>query len=320
MQPASGVVAAEPAVSTSPRRSPLVIALAVSTAVSGVLTLYSLIQSPVSSRLARLYEIFPLEFVNLSRFMTLVLGFALVLSSLNLFRRKRRAYHAVIVLACLSIVFHLTKGVDYEHALLSLLLILLLVAGRRHFTVRSGRPVLRPALLGVGAALAVGIGYGVLGFWLLDPREFGIDFTMGEAVRQTLRGLSLAGDPRLVPHTRHAAWFLDSLPLMSATVVVYALTLLFRPVLYRLRVAPQERTAAGEIVHQHGRSSLDFFKLWPDKSRFFPLSKRAFLAYSVAGGFALVPGRPCRPRRRDRIDGSRVRGHVRRERLGLRLL
>ena len=250
MQPASGFVAAEPAVSTSPRRSPLVIALAVSTAVSGVLTLYSLIQSPVSSRLARLYEIFPLEFVNLSRFMTLVLGFALVLSSLNLFRRKRRAYHAVVVLACLSIVFHLTKGVDYEHALLSLLLILLLVAGRRHFTVRSGRPVLRPALLGVGAALAVGIGYGVLGFWLLDPREFGIDFTMGEAVRQTLRGLSLAGDPRLVPHTRHAAWFLDSLPLMSATVVVYALTLLFRPVLYRLRVAPQERTAAGEIVHQ----------------------------------------------------------------------
>ena len=291
-----------------------------STAVSGVLTLYSLIQSPVSSRLARLYEIFPLEFVNLSRFMTLVLGFALVLSSLNLFRRKRRAYHAVVVLACLSIVFHLTKGVDYEHALLSLLLILLLVAGRRHFTVRSGRPVLRPALLGVGAALAVGIGYGVLGFWLLDPREFGIDFTMGEAVRQTLRGLSLAGDPRLVPHTRHAAWFLDSLPLMSATVVVYALTLLFRPVLYRLRVAPQERTAAGEIVHQARALVARLLQALAGQVAVLSVVEARIPGVQRRRRLRAGTGRPCRPRRRDRIDGSRVRSHVRRERLGLRLL
>ena len=58
-------------------------------------------------------------------------------SPLNILKRKRRALQLVIVLASLSAVFHLTKGVDYEEASLSLLLIALLVTGRHHFTVRS---------------------------------------------------------------------------------------------------------------------------------------------------------------------------------------
>ena len=171
MQPVSGFVAAEPAVSTSPGPSPLVIAIAVTTLASGLLNLYSLIQPPLSARLALLYQIFPLEFVQLSRFLTLVLGFALVISSFNVFRRKRRAFQAVAVLAVLSIVFHLTKGVDYEEASLSFVLLVLLVEGRRHFTVRSREPEVALATVRLGTALLVGIGYGVLGFWLLDPRS-----------------------------------------------------------------------------------------------------------------------------------------------------
>ena len=107
---------AERASLTRPRHPPLVIAIAIATLASGLLNLYSLIQPSLSSRLALLYQIFPLEFVQLSRFLTLVLGFALVISSFNVFRRKRRAFQVVAVLAVLSIVFHLTKGVDYEEA------------------------------------------------------------------------------------------------------------------------------------------------------------------------------------------------------------
>ena len=82
---------------------------------------------------------------------------------------------------------------------------------------------------------------------------------------------------------------------MTAVMVVYAASLLFRPVLYRLRTRPLEHAAAGAIVREHGRSSLDFFKVWPDKSYFFSASGRAFLAYGCAGGFALVLGDPVGP-------------------------
>ena len=276
-------------------RSPLVIAATMATFVSGALNLYSLVHPALPARLAVLSRLVPLELVTWSRFMTLVVGFALVISSLNIFKRKRRALQVVIGLASLSIVFHLAKGVDYEEASLSGVLILLLIAGRHHFTVHSGLPDLRDTAVRLGSALLVGLAYGVAGFWLLDPREFGINFTVREAIRQTFLYLTLSGDPRLVPYTRHATWFLDSLSVMAGVMVFYAISVLFRPALYRLRTLPQERAVAAEIAREHGRSSLDFFKLWPDKSLFFSPSRRSFLAYRAAGGVALVLADPVGP-------------------------
>ena len=74
-------------------------------------------------RIHRLRHVFPLEFVQLSRFAVLLAGFALVVSSLNLYRRKKRALHFVVVISALSVVLHLTKGIDYEEALLSAILL-----------------------------------------------------------------------------------------------------------------------------------------------------------------------------------------------------
>jgi phosphatidylglycerol lysyltransferase len=276
-------------------RSPLVITATLATFASGALNLYSLVHPALPARLAVLSRLLPLEFVTWSRFMTLVVGFALVISSVNIYKRKRRAFQVVIRLASLSIVAHLAKGVDYEEASLSGVLILLLIAGRHHFTVRSRLPDVKDTVVGLANALLIGIAYGVAGFWLLDPREFGINFTFREAIRQTCLYLTLAGDPRLVPYTRHATWFLDSLSVMAGAMVFYAISVLFRPALYRLHTLPQERAVATEIAREHGRSSLDFFKLWPDKSLFFSPSRRSFLAYRAAAGVALVLADPVGP-------------------------
>ncbi|MGZ5469921.1 MAG: hypothetical protein ACXWG5_12280, partial [Candidatus Aminicenantales bacterium] len=61
-------------------------------------------------------DVFPLEFLHISRFLSLLTGFALAVSSLNIFKRKKRAFALVMLLAGLSVVFHLTKGLDYEEA------------------------------------------------------------------------------------------------------------------------------------------------------------------------------------------------------------
>ncbi len=273
----------------------MVLTLALATLGSGLLNLYSLMRPGLSGRLALLYGAFPVEFITLSRSLVLIAGFALIISSLNIYRRKRRAFQTVAVLALLSGVFHLTKGVDYEEALLSFVLLALLVANRHRFTVRSGPLDVRSASVRLAATVLIGVTYGVAGFWLLDRREFGVDFSPSEATRQTLRYLAFSGAPRLVPHTRHATWFLDSLSLLAALMVAYSVTLIFRPVRYRLHTVPQERAAAQTIVREHGRSGLDFFKPWPDKSYFFSPSRRTFLAYSVGGGFALVLADPVGP-------------------------
>jgi phosphatidylglycerol lysyltransferase len=137
--------------------------------------------------------------------------------------------------------------------------------------------------------------YGVLGFWFLDTREFGINFTIGESIKQTLSFLSLAGDTGIVPRTRHARWFLDSLNVITVTTLTYSLFAVFRPVVYRFRTVPQERKLAAEITARYGRSSLDFFKYWPDKTYFFSESRQCFVAFRVAGGIAVALGDPVGP-------------------------
>lgn len=277
------------------KRSVLIWTVALVTLGSGLVNLFSVIGPALPGRRALLKEIFPLEFMHLSRSLTLLIGFALVISSINIYKRKRMAFQIVSLLACLSVLFHLTKGLDYEEALASLTLLTALILVRKRFTVKSSAPDWRFALIRFGIAVIVAFGYGVSGFWLLDPREFGINFTIQDSIRRTLSFLSLMGDSEIVPHTYYARWFLDSLYLMTIIAAGYSSFALFRPVIYRFGTRPHERRLAAETVKAHGRSALDYFKLWPDKSYFFSASQRCFLAYRMGGNFAVVLADPVGP-------------------------
>jgi phosphatidylglycerol lysyltransferase len=267
--------------------------LAVITLGSGFLNLISVVGGASQPKL--LIALFPLEFSSLSRILAILIGFALIVSSLNIFKRKKRAWVIVMALSTFSAIFHLTRETNYEEALLSSALLLLLCLTRNIFTVKSGRPELRSALLRLVVSAAVAIGYGTAGFWLLDEKHFGMNFRAGDAFGATLRFLSLSGDPRLSAHTQFGHWFVDSLYLITLTAGVYSGLVLFRPILYRFRVLPRERALAREIVQQYARTPLDLFKLWPDKSYFFSSTRRSVIAYRVANNTALALGDPVGP-------------------------
>ncbi|MBS1811772.1 MAG: DUF2156 domain-containing protein [Acidobacteria bacterium] len=65
-----------------------------------------------------------------------------------------------------------------------------------------------------------------------------------------------------------------------------------QPILYRFHTLPQERSLAHQILQRHGRTALDHFKLWPDKSYFFNPTRDCFIAYRVAANMAVVLGDP----------------------------
>ncbi len=260
---------------------------------SGLFNIYSVMFRGVPERVQTLRRIFSLEFVHLSRTATLLIGFALVVLSLNVYRRKRVAWWLAVLLASSSVLFHLTKGVDYEEASLSALLLAVLVATRRDFTVRSRLSEWPAALERSLLALLLAAAYGMAGFWFLEPRDFGINFDWQDSLVRTTRFLTFAGDPSLIPHTRHAVWFLDSLYFLSATSLLYAGFALFRPALYRFSTHPHEVEHAKALVAKHGRCTQDFFKARPDKSFFF--FGGSFLAYRVGASFAVVLGDPVGP-------------------------
>src|SRR6185436_4280288 len=109
------------------------------TLLSGAVNLYSAINPPSHRPQHLLRQLLPLEFLHFPRSFTLLLGLALIVFSVNLWKRKRRAFQLVLALASLSVLFHLLKR-DAEQALFSLLLIALLLWLRKRFTVRSRQP------------------------------------------------------------------------------------------------------------------------------------------------------------------------------------
>jgi phosphatidylglycerol lysyltransferase len=220
--------------------------LAVLTFGSGLVNLSWVLRPDMASRAQMLRLIFPVAFITLSHFVTLAAGIGLIVASFNIYKRKRLAYECVLVLATASIVFHMTKGLDYEEALVSCALLILLVANRRHFSVRSRRPTLRSAIAGVVGAGVLVTAYGTASF-------------------------------------------------VAVLSVSYAAWCLFRPVAYRLSSLPSDRARAAAIVAIHGRATLDHHKVQPDKSLFFSPSGESFLAYRVAGAFAVVLGDPVGP-------------------------
>lgn len=279
-----------------PQSSWLVAAVALLTLASGLLNVYSVMGHSVPGRMEQLRHLFPMEFVHFSRSAVLLIGYSLILLSINILRRKRTAWYLALAATTSSAVFHFTKGLDYEQVSVSVLLILALLVTRNLFTVRSRITGWNEIMSRVAVIALIAFGYGVMGFWLLEPREFRNNFVWQDSMRYAAIYLSLGKDPSIVPHTRYAVWFLQSLELTSTMVLFYAGYLFFRPAYYAFRVHPLDLHEAKQIVARHGRTGLDFFKAWPDKNFFFSRSRQSFLAYRVGADFAVVLGDPVGPR------------------------
>jgi phosphatidylglycerol lysyltransferase len=229
-----------------------------------------------------------------TRTFAILICFALILSAYHLSARKERALHMALALLGISAVLHAATA-DWTVVAISLSAAGILTLARNAFTVGSARPDLRLALKRTAVAVLLAGLYGTAGFWLLEPHDFGQNFHWWEAALRTLRVMLTMRDSGLLPRTPQAQWFLDSLYLMSAATFLYAGLTLFRPVAYCLHSDSAERDLAARIAAAHGRSGQDYFKIWPDKSLFFSPGGHSFLAYRVAGNYALVLGDPVGP-------------------------
>jgi lysyl-tRNA synthetase class 2 len=192
-----------------------------------------------------------------ARIAALTFGLTLIWLSRSLAHRRRRAWQFAIVLVVGLGVAHLVKGLDFEEASLSLLVLAALFRFRTRFDVPGDPFFVRPLVVtalafSTTAALVV----------VLDLHGF-----RGDRIEDVLAALSLVLGFR-------------------------ALHLWLRPVSQRVRQSAEERRLVRKLVRSHGDDSLAFFSLRRDKSYFFSPTRRSFVAYKVVGGCALVSGDP----------------------------
>jgi lysyl-tRNA synthetase, class II len=232
--------------------------LAWSAAFVGVLGIVSALTPEMADRVKIVQGILPPGWPEAARVLTVALAIGLIWLSGSLARRRRRAWQLAIVVVVASAVAHLAKGLDFEEATISLFLLVALVHWRHRFDVPGDPASVRP-LLGLGAGL-VGIAAFVGG---TEWRGIELPHRVGDA----LLGLGLV---------------------FGFLALYYCL----RPFGQAVAQTVGERRMARALVEAYGSDSLSFFALRRDKSYLFSPSRRAFLAYRVVAGTALVSGDP----------------------------
>ncbi len=230
-----------------------------------------------------------------SRYIILLSGFFFMILGLQLLQRKVLAWYVTVILLIVSLMTHILKDHTWNISTLLFILftsapLIFLLMTKSLYIVKHDRPTLRKALVGFGLSLVVGLGYGVLGFYIMEKHHFGQTFTFTQSVTQIARMYFTYEANPLQPRTRFAQWFIESVYVFGVTSAVTAFYFLLQPVVLRTITTEEHRGYARALLRKYANTPQDFFKLWKDKSLFF--CKKSFFAYRVARGTAIVLGDP----------------------------
>ena len=236
----------------------------------------------------------------------ILLGIGLIYLSILLARRKRNALIVSLIIVAFMFGAGFAQFIRQSHHLAHINVLLLmrliiaplaallvLIFTRSEFKVKSDQIAFRNSIKLAVIVLIVTLFYGILGFMLMDKTDFHQEIGFTSALHHTIDQFGLTTNSPLVPHTRRARLFVDSLSFISFTSIVYVIVSLFMPVRTLLIDQASGRERMKRLMDEYGAPSEDFFKLWPhDKHYFFDSGNTAGLAYHVRHGVALILADP----------------------------
>ena len=269
-------------------------ALAVLVALMGVGNILSAWFARGPGRWEVLRQVLPLQVIHGSRTLAAAAGVFLILTSRGLWRHKRRSWELSIIFLAASVPLHLTKGLDYEEALVSLVILLLLAIYGPYYQVRSDPPSLRQGLTAILVSTAAVLLYGALGFRALGLPP-GVQPGPAAEIRAVMRVFYELSDMGPIRAHGRRRWFVKSIHGVALLTYVYAFAMITRPLVPRKRAAEDERGRAEQILQQWACTDIASFALLDDKHYLFLDEGEGVLAYKVAGGCAIALGDPVGP-------------------------
>ncbi|MCZ4222389.1 phosphatidylglycerol lysyltransferase domain-containing protein [Pedobacter rhodius] len=270
--------------------------------VLGVVNIISSISPAIPTRLRLVKDILPEDLIVTSNALVLIFGLILVMVSIFLLQGSKRAWYIAISLTLFSIIGHLLKAADYEEALLAF------VAGSSLFYTRDNYKLKpHPKFVKFGyqvviyAILAV-FAYGVLGFYFIEKRHFGVEFKFVDSVKAVLKVIFFIDDKALHPLTKFGSHFEQSIYAASGLVILFIFFSLLKPYFSKPYNNEKDFLDAEDLVKKDGSSALDYFKTYPDKFIYFNADRTAFISFKITRHFALVLEDPVAANLHDKME------------------
>ncbi|ANH81477.1 ABC transporter permease [Niabella ginsenosidivorans] len=267
---------------------------AVAIFILGIINIISVATPPLAERMKLDRYYLPVEAIHASKLMVLVLGIALLVTSAYLIKGLRAAWIAALVFTGLSIIGNMAKALDYEESLFALFILALLISNSRQYRIKANPKWIRIGFITFFITLTSVCIFDFLSFYFIDKRHFGIDFNWHQSIYYTLKSFLLFSDDELVPKTNFGRDFINITKFLGVCSWLLLIYSLLRPRIFSDHGsgARTEAELARELLEEHGRSAVDYFKVTPDKQLFFSNLTDGFVAYRVANGFAAVLEEP----------------------------
>ena len=258
----------------------------------GVVNILSVMTPPAASRLKLLARFVPVESINASNLLILLIGFILLVTSAYLIRGQRNAWLLAMAMTVLSLLGHVFHALDYEEAILSASVVLILAASVKQYRLRSDRKLIQLGFLSVSLVFFAVLLFGFVGFYFLDKKHFGFSFTVIQSLQVSAENFLLIAHDDLVPKTRFGQEFIRLMQALGFFAWSFLAFVVVKPIFNKKKQLPQSHERARAILEQYGTSPVDYFKIYPDKLLFFSDRFDSFIAYRIANGFAIVLEEP----------------------------
>jgi lysylphosphatidylglycerol synthetase-like protein (DUF2156 family) len=258
-------------------------------ATTGLISLISATTLPFGGRIQALRQVFPLAVPEVATVLVALSGLTLILLSRGIRRGQRLAWSMSMVLLVVVAILHLVKGGDIEEGLVAAAAAVFLFRNRTAFQAHGDVPTrVRGLLTALGGAAAAVLG----GMCAIEIRYRGVSFRRALRVcTERLAGIQTTRLGIASPRFDHFAS--PALTAVGVGLGIYAMWLLFRPVVLSHRPTPGDYTRAHELVREYGGDTLAYFALRDDKRWFF--HGQSVVAYAVLGRVCLVSPDPVGP-------------------------
>ena len=258
----------------------------------GIVNILSTLTPPIRQRLYLIRQYIPTDVIHASNLLVLLMGLLLLVTATFLIKGLRNAWGIAVIVSLLSLIMHLTKALDWEEASLAFIVIVVLLLTYKQYRLKSN-----PALMNIGIITAVTLFFAVIifetiGFYFLDVRHFGTDFTWQQSIGNAVKSILLLRNDNLHPITRFGNEFILFVNVLSAVSWAFLFYTFIRPYIHSGDAKTNNLQEAKALLEKYGSTAVDYFKLEEDKLLYFSGNNDGFISYRIANGFAIVLDEP----------------------------
>ena len=257
----------------------------------GVVNIISALTPAIPERLLFLTDFIPFSVTEFSNIAVLLLGIAMIITSAFLLTGANNAWRLALAICIFSFIGHLTKALDYEEALVALITILILWYTRQSYFVKHNITFQLKAVQKIMILVVALFFYSIAGFYLLQIQHLGFDFNLTESFQSSIKSMLFMTDD-LIVQTKAGQYFLYSIQLGSTFILAFSGFLLYSATKTNIHDPEQNYSEGLSILEHCGQSSMDYFKVYPDKQLFFNEAKTSFISFAEAKNYAVVLENP----------------------------